>query len=98
MTEAPTTNAKLLAWVEHWTAILQPDAVHWCDGSEAERELLTRRLVESGTLTELDPAKRPNSFYARSDQGDVARVEDRTYICSELEEDAGPNNNWREPA
>jgi len=97
MTEAPTTNAKLLAWVEHWTAILQPDAVHWCDGSEQERETLTRRLVESGTFTELDPAKRPNSFYARSDQGDVARVEDRTYICSENEIDAGPNNNWRDP-
>ncbi|MCL6639849.1 MAG: phosphoenolpyruvate carboxykinase (GTP) [Candidatus Rokubacteria bacterium] len=93
----PTTNRRLLEWVEHWTAILQPERVHWCDGSEAEYEELCRRLVESGTFTRLDPAKRPNSFYARSDPGDVARVEDRTFICSEREEDAGPTNNWREP-
>jgi len=95
---APTQNRALLEWVERWTAILQPDAVHWCDGSVAEYAELCERLVESGTFTPLDGAKRPNSFYARSDPGDVARVEDRTFICSEREQDAGPTNNWRAPA
>ncbi len=93
----PTANRKLLEWVEHWTAILQPDRVHWCDGSEEESERLCGALVESGTFIPLDPAKRPNSFYARSDAGDVARVEDRTFICSEREIDAGPTNHWRAP-
>ncbi len=93
----PTANRKLLEWVEHWTAILQPDRVHWCDGSEEESERLCGALVESGTFIPLDPAKRPNSFYARSDAGDVARVEDRTFICSEREVDAGPTNHWRAP-
>src|SRR5262245_26028656 len=94
----PTTNSKLLAWVDEWAAILQPDAIHWCDGSEAEAAELSARLVESGTFTPLDPEKRPNSFYARSDPGDVARVEDRTFICSVNEDDAGPTNNWRDPS
>jgi phosphoenolpyruvate carboxykinase (GTP) len=94
----PTKNRKLLDWVERWTGILQPDAVHWCDGSEEEYAELCRRLVDSGTFVPIDPAKRPNSFYARSDPGDVARVEDRTFICSENEIDAGPTNNWRAPA
>jgi phosphoenolpyruvate carboxykinase (GTP) len=94
----PTTNTKLLDWVDHWAAILKPDRVEWCDGSEVEYERLCERLVESGTFTRLDDAKRPNSFYARSDPGDVARVEDRTFICSEREIDAGPTNNWRAPA
>ncbi len=93
----PTTHAKLRAWVEQWTAVLQPDQVHWCDGSDGEYAELCRRLVGSGTFTALDPRKRPNSFYARSDPSDVARVEDRTFICSEREEDAGPTNNWRAP-
>ncbi len=97
MTATPTTNRALLEWVERWTAILQPDQVHWCDGSEAESTELCERLVASGTFTPIDPAKRPNSFYARSDPGDVARVEDRTFICSEREADAGPTNNWRAP-
>jgi phosphoenolpyruvate carboxykinase (GTP) len=95
---APTANRKLLDWVEGWRRILQPDRVHWCDGSEVEAEMLQRQLVESGTFTPLDPAIRPNSFYARSDPSDVARVEDRTFICSEREDDAGPTNNWRDPA
>jgi phosphoenolpyruvate carboxykinase (GTP) len=93
----PTEHARLRAWVDGWTEILQPDAVHWCDGSEEEYELLCRRLIDSGTFLPLDPARRPNSFYARSDPGDVARVEDRTFICSEREIDAGPTNHWRAP-
>jgi phosphoenolpyruvate carboxykinase (GTP) len=93
----PTTHAELLDWVERWTAVLQPDRVHWCDGSDEEYAELCRRLVKSGTFTPLDAATRPNSFYARSDPRDVARVEDRTFICSEREDDAGPTNNWRAP-
>ncbi|HET6663212.1 MAG TPA: phosphoenolpyruvate carboxykinase (GTP), partial [Acidimicrobiales bacterium] len=94
---APTTNAKLLEFVEHWQGIFQPDAVHWCDGSEAEYDQLAQVLVDSGTFERLDEAKRPNSYLALSDPGDVARVEDRTFICSEQEIDAGPTNNWRAP-
>jgi phosphoenolpyruvate carboxykinase (GTP) len=94
----PTTNRTLGDWVERWARILQPDDIQWCDGSEHEYEELCARLVDSGTFTPLNPAVRPNSFYARSDPGDVARVEDRTFICSEREEDAGPTNNWRAPA
>jgi phosphoenolpyruvate carboxykinase (GTP) len=77
----PTANAKLREWVDRWAAILQPDAVYWCDGSEEEYATLCDALVASGTFIRLDPTKRPNSFYARSDPGDVARVEDRTFIC-----------------
>ncbi len=97
-TEAPTSNRPLLEWVSRWAEILQPDRVEWCDGSDVEFSELCRRLVETGTFTQLDAGKRPNSFYARSDPGDVARVEDRTFICSEAEIDAGPTNNWRDPA
>jgi phosphoenolpyruvate carboxykinase (GTP) len=96
-TAVPTRNRKLLEWVEHWTEILQPDHVEWCDGSQEEYERLCTRLLDSGTFTKLDEAKRPNSFYARSDPADVARVENRTFICSEHEIDAGPTNNWRAP-
>src|SRR4051812_34115506 len=95
--DAPTTHVRLLEWVEHWRAILEPDAVQWCDGSDAEFADLCQRLVDAGTFTALNPEKRPSSFYARSDPGDVARVEDRTFICSLAEADAGPTNNWRAP-
>jgi phosphoenolpyruvate carboxykinase (GTP) len=94
----PTRHAALIAWVEEIAALTRPDAIRWCDGSEAEWQELTRLMVEGGTLTPLDPAKRPNSFYARSDPRDVARVESRTFICSEEEGDAGATNNWRDPA
>ncbi len=94
---ATTAHAKLREWVEDWTAVLEPDQVHWCDGSDEENESLCAGLVAAGTFTRLDDALRPNSYWARSDPGDVARVEDRTFICSEREEDAGPTNNWRAP-
>ncbi|HUP72188.1 MAG TPA: phosphoenolpyruvate carboxykinase (GTP) [Acidimicrobiales bacterium] len=97
-TVPPTKHRHLLDWVEHWTEILQPDTVEWCDGSDSEYDKLCQRLVETGTFICLDPTKRPNSFLARSDPGDVARVEDRTFICSQHAEDAGPTNNWRDPA
>jgi phosphoenolpyruvate carboxykinase (GTP) len=94
---APTKHAKLMAWVEEIAALTQPDQVHWCDGSQAEWDMLTGQLIASGTLERLDPAKRPNSFIARSDPKDVARVESRTFICSKLQIDAGPTNNWTDP-
>jgi phosphoenolpyruvate carboxykinase (GTP) len=95
---ATTTNQRLRDWVDHWAGVFQPDRVEWCDGSEDEWERLTQLLIDGGTLERLNPALRPNSFLALSDPGDVARVEDRTFICSEREVDAGPTNNWREPA
>jgi len=95
--QAPTKHARLVAWVREIAALTKPAAVHWCDGSDAEWTLLTDRLVEAGTFKRLNPEKRPNSFHAASDPRDVARVESRTFICSEKPEDAGPTNNWLEP-
>ncbi len=91
-----TSNERLKKWVDDWAAILQPSDIYWCDGSADEYDRLCQLLVDSGTFTRLDEAKRPNSYWAHSDPGDVARVEDRTFICSAREENAGPNNNWRE--
>jgi phosphoenolpyruvate carboxykinase (GTP) len=95
---APTKNKKLLLWVEEVAELTQPDRVEWADGSQEEWERLTDLLVQQRTFTRLNPEKRPNSFLARSNPSDVARVEDRTFICSAREEDAGPTNNWRAPA
>ncbi|MEY3805443.1 MAG: GTP-dependent phosphoenolpyruvate carboxykinase [Actinomycetota bacterium] len=95
---ATTSNTRLKQWVNDWAEILQPDSIYWCDGSADEYDSLCQQLVDAGTFTKLDEAKRPNSYWAHSDPGDVARVEDRTFICSAKQEDAGPNNNWREPS
>ena len=98
MTTAPTQNQALAEWVGTIAALTKPETVQWCDGSDAEWDRLSNVLVVSGTLTRLNDAMRPNSFYARSDPRDVARVESRTFICSQNEADAGSTNNWRDPA
>ena len=97
LSPAPTRHAGLIAWVEQIAALAKPARVHWCDGSEVEKAAIVADLIDKGTLRALDPAKRPGSYHAASDPRDVARVESRTFICSDDEIDAGPTNNWADP-
>ncbi len=96
--QAPTINQKLLSWVSDWAEVLQPDDIYWCDGSDEEYDRLAAQLVETGTFQRLNDELRPNSYLALSDPADVARVEERTFICTDTPEEVGPTNNWRDPA
>lgn len=98
MTNAPTTNKKLISWVEEMARLCQPKNIHWCDGSKEEYNSLCELMLKTGTFTKLNEKKRPNCYLARSHPSDVARVEERTFICSANQDDAGPNNHWTEPA
>ncbi|HEX4350712.1 MAG TPA: phosphoenolpyruvate carboxykinase (GTP) [Verrucomicrobiae bacterium] len=97
-TSPNTLNLKLAAWTTKMAVLCQPDNIHWCDGSDAENEELCKLMVKNGTLTRLNPEKRPGSYLARSHPSDVARVEERTFICAKTKEEAGPTNNWADPA
>jgi len=95
---APTSNQKVLNWVKQMAELCRPERIHWCDGSDAENQALCDLMVKSGTFIELDAKKRPGCYLARSHPSDVARVEDRTFICSKTKDEAGPTNNWADPA
>ena len=95
--EAWTQNQQLSHWIEETIALCKPAKVHYCDGSKEEYDRLCAEMVANRTLTKLNPEKRPNSYLCRSSTDDVARVENRTFICSEKQEDAGPTNNWKDP-
>jgi phosphoenolpyruvate carboxykinase (GTP) len=97
LSQAPTAHPRILAWVRQVAELCQPDDIHWADGSDAEWHALADKLVEAGTWERLNPEKKPNSFWARTDPSDVARVEERTFICSSKPEDAGPTNHWADP-
>jgi phosphoenolpyruvate carboxykinase (GTP) len=97
LVHSPTKHQRLVNWVDEMVELCEPSAVHWCDGSDAELEMLCKELVDAGTFVELDARRRPGSYWAHTDPSDVARVEDRTFISSEREIDAGPTNNWKDP-